>query len=209
MEQNQPPQGQDTVFIKHGVAEDLDAIAAEFAALDAESRVTMPEVIFVDVFLPFFAGDENPKYKDVSLVTWLNAISRPQMDDLPVNAKPVNKLFQEVDVTDNAGRVLFTVPAGLDADGITPTTQTEGLPGMTHLVKTYKLYLNNSQAQADNYLNAELSRRPLIHQVPENVAKNLTVWNGIFKRYNRPEMYVGPEAMENKPASDVIEIEEF
>lgn len=209
MEQNQPLQGQDAIFIKHGVAEDLDAIAAEFAALDVESRVTMPEVTFVNVFLPFFAGDENPQYKDVSLVTWLNAISRPKMDDLPANAKPVNKLFQEVDVIDATGRVLFTVPAGLDADGITPTTQTEGLPGMTHLVKTYKLYLNNSQAQADNYLKAELSRRPLIRHVPENVAKNLTTWNTIFKRYNRPEMHAGPEAMKNESTVDVIEIEEF
>lgn len=143
-----------------------------------DSRAKMLERNFVLVFLPFFAGEEN-KY-EVTLTHWSNYAGGP---------------FWEVDVVDNKGVTLFTVPPVLSRDNLKPLTQTEGMPSMTHVVHTVGQLTNRHPIEGRNYLEQQLTRRDFSMRTSNNVIESLHIWNEIFKRYGR-----APIVQMDKPA---------
>jgi C1A family cysteine protease len=158
---------------------DIQSQLEEVASADIK---TMPEDLFVNVFLPLFAGDEEKKYK-VNFAMW---------------AGQAGSAYKPVNIVDAANKVLFTVPPLFDRNQVTPV-EGDGIR-MSHVIHTTQQYANMHPAQAEAYLNEQLSQRNLVKRVPANILNHLESWNAIFKRYGRPEILAVPEEAKNAVA---------
>lgn len=130
--------------------------------------VALSERIFVNVFLPLFAGDKELMYP-VTFNTWSSCAGGP---------------CREVNVVDVSGKILFTVPPLFDRSTVNPTVESN--VSIAHVVLTAGQYTKIHPVQGVNYLNNELSKRAMLMQTPGNVITNLEIWNNIFIRYGRP-----------------------
>lgn len=148
----------------------IDDISAALEGISKKDVTRLPERNFVEVCLPFFAGDTKPKYP-IDMNTWLNIAGGP---------------YCSVDVIDNKGQVLFTIPPIFDRSAIDPTAK--GRHSMAHIVATTNLYVKQHPKLGANYLDKELTGRALVMKVPAAVQKHLEIWNSIFTRYKRPPM---------------------
>jgi hypothetical protein len=143
---------------------------------------TLPERIFVGVFLPWFAGDAVNPYK-MDLMKWLEVSRGP---------------FRPVNIVNPAGEVLFQVPPIQDRAAINPLTQNR-VP-FSHLVTTATQLSLMSPVQASQYMESELTQRALIMKVPVAVEASLEEWNAIFRRYGRPELKSATQDPTSAPA---------
>ena len=135
----------------------------------------LPERHFKEIFLPLFAGDTELTY-EVKLDNWVKVAGSP---------------FQAVDIHDNAGKVLFTVPPLMDRSAVNPIND-DG-PNISHVVASANQYARVHPNMGLQHLNAELTKRALIMKVPQSVRKNIEAWNSIFERYGRPPIMALPD----------------
>lgn len=165
---------------------ELNEILRDIAIADEQSRPRLPENIFVEVFLPFFAGTGNPHNATVDL--W-NTIS--------------NGPFNSVDIVNPTGEVLFVVPALHDRDAISPATKSLGENSVQNMITTAEQMKRISPMDADRYLSHGLSNMLDKLQGKHHVIANLKEWNKIFTRYGLPALLQAlgqPE--ENKAAEE-------
>ena len=167
----------------------IQEISAQLAAGVASDIATLEERIFVEVFLPLFAGDVKLPYP-VSLTTWTNYAGSP---------------YRAVNVIDLSGKVLFTVPALYDRTAINPVSDA-AIP-ISHIVATASQYARIHPSQGLYYLDAQLSKRALVMKVPSNVIEDLTTWNAIFVRYNRTPIMALNTQTSDLDEGDTLEYE--
>lgn len=74
---------------------------AAMAKAEQEAKPKVHYLMFREVFLPWFAGDENRKYPTVNITHWLSISGN---------------VFQAVDIVDDAGNVIMEVPPYFDRD---------------------------------------------------------------------------------------------
>lgn len=146
----------------------IEQINAQLEVTAENDSATMTEYVFVNVFLPIFAGTPNPHY-NADINTWTNYAGGP---------------YRTVRIIDGSGVVLFTVPPIYDRENINP--KRSNLPSIAHVVASTNQYSQIHPMQGEQYLNHELSKRAILMDVPPNVGKNLEIWNAIFKRYGYP-----------------------
>lgn len=152
------------------IAREIETIKAQVSQTSVGAR--LPERIFVNVFLPFFAGEHEAMLYDVDLNTWLNVAGSP---------------FSEVEIiNDSTGKTLFSVPAIYDREAVN-AVNTEG-PSIAHIVASSNQLSNVHPSQGEAFLNRALTGRAMVMSVPANVRAHAGRWNEIFKRYNRPAM---------------------
>lgn len=163
---------------KDRLAQQIADISKALEVVADTDFARMPERNFVQVFLPFFAGDTDLMYK-VDMTHWLNFAGGP---------------YREVQVIDNKGVVLFNVPPIYDRTAINPLSGESH--SIAHVVATTTQYARIHPVQGQNYLSAELTKRALVMKVPAAVMHHIDVWNAIFTRYNRPPLI----AMDDKPS---------
>jgi hypothetical protein len=182
---------QELDFRRQRLQEVIEMTHSSLADIAAEDIPTIQERIFVQVFLPIFAGDEVNQYKAKIYPHWINVAGNP---------------YRPVNVVDTQGKVLFTVPALLDRRAISPSTQTERgtTSSISHVVASASQYSAMSPIAGANYLSKELTRRALIMKVPTQVLTDLKTWNEIFVRYGRPPLAPVPSdvAPQNAAGSD-------
>jgi len=147
----------------------------------------MPERVFKEIWLPFFAGD-NPLPYEVTLNHWVNFAGSPS---------------RQVRVVDTNGKVLFTVPPLFNRDAINPLSSSD--KSIAHVVISAEQYSGISPIQGQRYLDGELKKRALIMRVPAAVMTNLKSWNDIFQRYGRPAIATATADEPNKttPGDDI------
>lgn len=155
--------------------EEITRIKDALTDLAPADRGRLSEHIFVGVFLPLFLDE--PLLYNVSFKTWID--------------RAAGSPYKEVDIVDNSGRVLFTVPPLLDRT--TVNTITDSRVSITHVIVTANQYGRIHPNQGKAYLDSELAKRATIMHVPANMINHLDIWNAIFKRYNRPEIFVVEE----------------
>lgn len=141
-------------------AESLEQVAASDVA-------KLPEHIFVNVFLPFFAGDPEPRFK-VDIGIWAGIAGNP---------------FAEVEIIDNKGVGLFRVPPIYDRSVI--NSESDDRVSIAHIVRSAEQMSNMSPIAGMNYLREQLAQRSVIGDAGEKVGKHLERWKEIFKRYGR------------------------
>jgi len=166
------------------LAEDIDGVSAQLKTLSPADIPRLAERIFVNVFLPLFAGDETLIY-DATFNTWVSFAGSP---------------YTDVHVVDTKNNILFTVPPLLDRSAINPVNRLS--VSIAHVVTTAGQFARIHPTQGSVYLHNELSKRAIVMKVPANILNNLEIWNNIFKRYGRPEIMT----IEEKVASEIPKI---
>lgn len=170
-QQPQNPMDDLVAFRNKRLTDEINDITSSLNTV-ADSDITrLSEYYFKEVFLPFFAGDKEPKYP-VTLTHWLNVAT---------------SAYKPVHVVDESNTVLFTVPAVYNREVINPISQAQG-PSIAHVVMSAQQYTDIHPARGMQYLNAELTKRALVMKVPANVLRDLETWNAIFSRYGRPSL---------------------
>lgn len=139
--------------------------------MEEDLVVRIPEVNFVQVFLPYFAGDEENPY-DVDLSSWTTLVGSP---------------FRKAYVVDAKGDILFTVPPMSDNTVFSPKGVRDDY--QDHFPEVIG-NLNNQRArsliQGSQYFREFLKQyyTKLIDKA--FVADHIIAWNEIFRRYDRP-----------------------
>ena len=155
----------------------------------------LPEQIFVDYFLPFFAGQIEPADH---VVNWISVAGSPS---------------QEVMVINNLGVEMFVVPGLLNTRHIQRLRPEGSLPFMSIIAMSNALN-TKSPAQAHNlFIQSMLERYRQVHNSNYQPTEDELRWIEIFTRYSvMPSAeVVGAEAVKavTAPVSDDIGDDEF
>lgn len=134
-----------------------------------ESLVRITERQFKEVFLPFFAGEENLPYK-VDAGNWEKIAGGP---------------FKAVNVVNEYGEVLFQVPPLLNREAISVYEQ-EGEDALGEVLGRANNLMNIFPARGRQLLNHHFAHRLNTTQGDDKLLETIEIWNKIFKRYNKP-----------------------
>jgi hypothetical protein len=190
MEDNQPPKmvgieawlNQDTDDF--GVSQQESAINAITESLaEVNIRMQLEEYKFREAFLPFFLDTPiaERKYKEVNLGHWRTVAGGN---------------FNEVDVVDEHGVVVFTVPPIADRLAMMARTASSGL-AVSDLVQRTSQLANQSPHAASKILASALRERTNAFFNKANILKHIEAWNKIYAYYNLPPL-LDLEALDKK-----------
>lgn len=165
---------QEAIVRRH--AEEIKSIASDInSILDYEPKATLKEDIFKNIFLPFFSGEENTY--NVGLGNWETVAS---------NGTPgPGGLYREVDIIDDAGVVLFTVPPIYDREAIKPVKLSSQI-ALDDLFKRAEIYGTIKPNLGTKSLSAIFSN--LLSKMKVSDSNSVTYvkrWAEIFKRYGK------------------------
>lgn len=162
--------------------------AISIQRIEEDSTNTIPEVNFVQVFLPFFAGDESNPY-NVDLSNWLTVAGSP---------------YRPVNIANERGEVIYQVPAIIQSNTLSPKEHSpQG--------SIFELLANTNQMTAISprrgaaYFKEHLSR---VHDglVDKTVdAEAIRKWNAIFTRYGREPIII--KGLEKELAIEAKKVE--
>jgi hypothetical protein len=155
---------------KKRLSEEISQISSAISSLDREDVRTMPERVFVNIWLPFFADEKplRPELK-VDFTHWVNFVGSP---------------YKSVQVVDADGKELFLVPPLFDRSLINPTGR-QGNGSIMDVVAQMKNLALLHPNQGAVFFDKELTRRALLMKVPPNIMESLKTWNAIFARYGK------------------------
>ena len=147
----------------------MNVVDSSYDALVAnEPHNKIPEPIFVAHFLPYFTGKKVEDPARNPMAEWIGV---------------AGSATSKVDVIDDAGEVLFTVPPMMDST-IINLNQTGG-KRLNDLVTDYQLHRESLPGAAANFYNREFNNK-LKQIVPGHVDETQASkqWRSIFDRYN-------------------------
>ena len=138
----------------------------------------IPEYIFVGYFLPYFRERiENPE----ELTEEKRAYRKQVLEDW---IKVAGTFFNEVNVLNNTGNVLFVVPALVNSEIFNPVRKEDSKP-FGEIAAMGELYNQLSPAKSQEMTNASLDKR--LKEMADGKHKflpNEVRWKEIFKRYS-------------------------
>ncbi len=164
--------------IKNTMIKDLkakeDIFAKSIIKGHADIRSKIPEDVFVGHFLKFFTGEETIKENPDIINKWIGVARTP---------------MSEVDVTDNEGNTLFTVPPLFDTSIINISERSRS-DSLMAVYGQYGMLSNNIQKQADDYIVDALDKKSnTILKESDKYAENTERWKTIFNRYGKSERW--------------------
>lgn len=143
-----------------------------FEALVVEpqrEKARVPEETFKNYFLPYFSGQANISENADVLPTWVGIAGSPSA---------------EVSIIDQAGNVLFDVPAIMDLSVIDTSRRKLG-ESLANIYSQYELHSNQLPVVGERYLADAMNKKtPTLFKESEQYAQNSNRWNGIFERYD-------------------------
>lgn len=155
-----------------GISIDIRSIAT---ALRKDVEVhSIPEPVFVQHFLPLFAG-EIQETEALNYTTWIEKVAGS--DRAPVNVIDLNY------------NVLFVVPPLLDASVIEQTTS-GGSGTMSRIERQYSRLKEIDAGASQIYLEKMLKGSHLKEKPTQQVIDNVKTWNEIFRRYGREDKII-------------------
>lgn len=186
----------------------INTVFGELNRIAEDDIARLPEDIFIEVFMPLFAGEELKHPKEATIAGWISVAGTP---------------YKEVDIFDKAtGKVLFRCPPLFDYNGINPVRSVadrQNRPIAEVAAMAEKLRMIHPK-QSEHYLVTELSKRSLLLNSGARLAQNVLRWNEVFKRYGRKPLFEvnsnaapsssveQPQAQAAKPATEA-EYEDF
>lgn len=166
-----------------GIGIDIRGIANQLTLVEQNSQ--FPEELFVEYFLPLFAG-EVPPTVHVNYQTWLEKVAGGER--------------VAVDIVDANGAVLFTVPPLFDTSVLEQTKP--GGESMTLIERHYSRLKEFDAAGSQQFLNKKLSGLHIKEKPTEQVYENIRIWNAIFERYGKHDKILNLIDLQNDPNKD-------
>ena len=169
------------------------AIQAEVKNINSHittvGEVKLEEDIFVNVFLPVFAGNES--IYGTTIKDWFERFGP----------------FTEVSVIDQEGNVIFKVPPFFDNKII--HSQKEGDERIADILDgaVKRSYIH--PAQGERFINERFNG--VFNRVieKENGIEHLRVWNGIFNRYGYPGFLNEASVEEDNSSLSILEVQSY
>lgn len=168
---------------RFGVSVNIGDIANQLRG--AAPRSSFPETLFVEHFLPLFAGEVEPT-SHVNYTTWVEKVA--------------GGVSSPVDITNEKGDVIYTVPA-MFSDTVLEQTK-PGAQAMTHIERQYSRLKEFDAAGSQRYLAKMLAGMHIKEKPTQEVYDNMRVWNDIFKRYGREDKIINMLDLNNDPNKD-------
>lgn len=158
------------------------------------NKAHLPETVFQQHFLPFFAGElDAPSLKGRDVITdWISIAGTP---------------MSEVDIVGENGETIFTVPPIFDTNIIQHVNRKAG-NSLRDIMIEYEMRKGGVPAQASNFLNEALAAKSS-DLVPDTAHAAVTTgrWNEIMKRYNKSSIDnsdAPKQTISNDPGDDVV-----
>jgi len=134
----------------------------------SHNNAKLPEDVFKEYFLDFFQNGDVDNINTPLMAKWIELSGSP---------------YNEVDVYNNQGNVMYTVPPVLARPtiGDKPITNVD----FSNIAGTYKLKANRLTQDADKYLNNKLNglEKQVVSDSQDTLIRD---WHNIFSLYNRP-----------------------
>ncbi|BCM95270.1 hypothetical protein [Burkholderia phage FLC6] len=167
-----------------GIGIDIRGIANSLTQIEQNSQ--FPETLFVEHFLPLFAGEVQPT-AEVNYRTWLEKVAGGEK--------------VSVDIVDENGKILFTVPPLFDTSILEQSKP--GGESMTLIERHYSRLKEFDAAASQQFLNKKLSGLHIKDKPTEQVYANMRIWNAIFERYGKHDKILNlGNLLENDPNKD-------
>lgn len=148
----------------------------------------LPENIFIEVFLPFFSGEKNFEDEKDILIKWISVAGNPT---------------KEVQVVDDVGQVLFTVPPIMDTTCIDYKNDSKG-QAIGNIIANYELHKGQLPVVGQNYLNGTIDNRlRSLTKNSEVFEANEKRWNQIFVRYGKVKDSSIKETQNSDPSDEL------
>ena len=145
----------------------IDRISSSLAAAEEAEIATIPESLFVKMFLPFFAGERVVEADELP-AKWIGLAGNP--------FKPV-RVFSDV-----TKEILYTVPPFFDEGAFQVSNRKTG--NINDMVKKVADLSLIHPSQGANYFNKFINSLELLHDRKDEALRQTQVWMDIFKRYN-------------------------
>jgi hypothetical protein len=130
----------------------------------------LPESVFIQAFLPFFSGERNIDEQPEILINWIAIAGNPT---------------KEVQVVDDSGTVLFTVPPIMDTTCIDYKNDGKG-QSIANIIANYELHKGQLPVVGKNYLDGTLDNRMrTLTKNSDVLSTNENRWNSIFIKYGK------------------------
>ena len=174
--------------LKQQIAEQTSNIYDSLVGVKVNSQ--LPEDIFRGYFLPHFSGHQPISKNSQVFAEWISIAGTPT---------------SEVDIIDQHGQVLFTVPSLFDTRVIDTVKRDVG-NSIADIYSQFDLKSTNIPSVANNYLNRELSKKLSILDTDvkhDDVTKR---WIDIFHRYGLEveDTVNDPKSSTVDPGEDLI-----
>lgn len=156
-------------FRKEKQGDEINSIYDSLIKTSGESITSLPENVFVQNFLPLFAGENAPN--NATLQLWLGIAGNPYM--------PVN-------IVDSKGEILYTVPAFFERSAIQIGKAGDTAAPIQHVIKTTEQLSKLHPRRGEVYFQEQMNRRNIVSQSSTLTDKNRKIWIDIFTRYNKP-----------------------
>lgn len=142
-------------------------------------RATMPEVVFVDYFLNHFRSLASGMPVDENLTAaWVNI---------------AGSHYHEVDIVDNAGNVIYSVPPLFAKPVVNKQIQQLSF---NEINGRYRAEMNRLEIAGERFIHSALNGLETFVE-PENKNEIVFRWQNIFKRYTQPQQPVQQEEVKN------------
>lgn len=136
----------------------------------------LPERLFTRNFLPFFCGERDPVKEPDFYVLWISIAGSP---------------MSEVQIIDDNGNPLFTVPALNDTSIIKPDRNTSGSINFSQIITMAKMYGNMTPVAGQNVLMSGLGEKyKELQSKSEVFDSNTERWYQILLRYGKVEKLI-------------------
>ena len=172
--------------IREQLLAEQELVKPAVEALLNEPNPTVDYMLFGEVFLPYFARDENPKYPNVTPGLWL-AVAKNH--------------YNEVDIIGPNGEVVATVPPMYErdilemADMSNTTEQGMRSQRMSQIMANTDLLAARSALEAERYMLHATAGKMRVRDRKERMLKRARQWNDIFIKYGREPIF--PELVED------------
>ena len=160
-------------YIDNAVEQIKDSIDYHFNELvekPSKKLTKLPENIFVYYFLPYFCGEKIIDKNSDIISKWIAIAGNPN---------------KEVDIIDDEGNVVITIPALVDSSFIDFKNLNKGQP-IKNIIANYELHKNQLPVVGENYLRNTMDSR--IESLTRNSniqIENELRWINIFTRYKK------------------------
>lgn len=157
-----------------------------------EDVARLPEDIFVEVFLPLFAGEPLKFPKEATIAGWISIAGSP---------------YKEVDVFNKEnGQVIFRCPPLFDYNGVDPVRNVKDRSQrpVADIVQMAEQLMNIHPNQSIAFMQRELGQRANKMITGAKLMPNVVRWNQVFTRYGRKPLVEGipgdPSSVVSQPA---------
>ena len=152
------------------VKDSIDYHFNELVQKPSKELAKLPEDVFIYYFLPYFCGEKLIDKDNDIIAKWISIAGNPN---------------KEVDIIDNAGNTVTTIPAIVDSSFIDFKNLNKGQP-IKNIIANYELHRNQLPIVGENYLRNTMDSR--IDSLTKDSAvqvENELRWIGVFTRYNK------------------------